>query len=526
MRTPRIWILTAISASCASACGSTSTSPVAPIDASLSADGTAAGLDAAGEPSRDASLGDGGSLGGDGASAGGDAAASTGVPDACAPGQSTSLTGRLLDPNGKNPVAHAVVFVPDPEAPLPVLAGLPMPCGCDGLYPATVLAVTTTGIDGRFVLPNIPASAVSGGTLSFVTQLGKWRVQASVSGAAACAGATAPDIHLPSSAAQGDIPDIAISTGGADSLECLPIRMGIAASEYASGGSGGSRHIHVFRGYQGPDTSPASPAPYASLYDTKSDLAAHDLVLLSCEGQETTGGNPGAPMTGAYQQNLYDYVQGGGRVFGSHFHDAWFRPTADGGMQGFAAGNVIGSGEPVGAFQGSGSSPEMIDDAVRFPVDIDTTQPDGGPFDAGADLSAWLAGILALDNGTVPVQYVRENVVSLNQPPAQEWMHLDPDVTQATIPSTPQLFSVDVPRSAAPGTCGRIVYSDLHGSGPPGQLGPGDVAADYPDAGPGGGIVPDGCSTRALTAQESVLEYMVFELSSCLGAPLPAVRVP
>lgn len=441
----------------------------------------------------------------------------------CPAGSAATVTGRVLDPGGHNPVAHAVVFVPDPRAALPGLAGMPMPCGCDGLYPMTVLAVTSTDTDGRFTLADIPSPAVTNGALTVVAQVGKWRVRTTFSGVVTCASNGAPDVRLPSSGAEGDLPDIAISTGGADSLECLPIRMGIAASEYAPGGATADpdHHVRIFQGAQGPNTSTPAPQSSVSLYDTAGDLAAHDLVLFSCEGAETTGGNPGTPMTGAYQQNLYDYVRGGGRALTSHLHDAFFRSTKDGGAQGFASGNVLGAGAPVGTFQGSGSMPEMIDDAVTFPVDVDTAEPDGGPFAEGADLLAWLTGIGAVKgNLAFSEQFVRENVVSLNDPPTQEWLHLDPSVDSGTVIGASQLFTLDTPRSGSPGTCGRIAYSDVHVSGPPGSI----VAiapADYPDAGPGGGIVPEGCTNRPLTPQESALEYMLFNLSSCLGAGLP-----
>ncbi|HEY0467878.1 MAG TPA: hypothetical protein VGC79_26945, partial [Polyangiaceae bacterium] len=101
--------------------------------------------------------------------------------------------------------------------------------------------------------------------------------------------------------------------------------------------------------------------------------------------------------------------------------------------------------------------------------------------------------------------------------------------------------------------CGRVVYSALHVSGGPGQSVSGVAAdADYPvgaggatgaggaagTAGGGGrpgfpggpgippgggiggqakaGIVPSGCAKHPLTPQEAALEFMFFDLSSCL----------
>ena len=77
--------------------------------------------------------------------------------------------------------------------------------------------------------------------------------------------------------------------------------------------------------------------------------------------------------------------------------------------------------------------------------------------------------------------------------------------------------------------CGRVVYSDLHVSGGPGSDEPG-VAPDYPDAGligtnRKGGTVPAGCATHPLTPQEKALEFMLFDLSSCL-VPIGELPVP
>ena len=51
------------------------------------------------------------------------------------------------------------------------------------------------------------------------------------------------------------------------------------------------------------------------LWDSTADLMKNDIVLLSCEGGETSGAVP---------QNLEDYLNAGGRAFASHFHYAWF----------------------------------------------------------------------------------------------------------------------------------------------------------------------------------------------------------
>src|SRR6185369_6000599 len=117
--------------------------------------------------------------------------------------------------------------------------------------------------------------------------------------------------------------DIAVSTGSADTLECLMRRIGIPSAEYVAG-SAGTGHIHVFSGGSnagggvGTPENPAmtgAPGSSQNLWKNKDQLMGYDIVLLSCEGGETADANPGA---------LQEYLDAGGRAFASHFHYSWF----------------------------------------------------------------------------------------------------------------------------------------------------------------------------------------------------------
>jgi hypothetical protein len=101
-------------------------------------------------------------------------------------------------------------------------------------------------------------------------------------------------------------------------------------------------------------------------------------------------------------------------------------------------------------------------------------------------------------------------------------------------------FSFDTPIGKNP-ACGRVVYSDLHVSGGPGHNAPG-VPADYvaprvvmpvplmPPRGERMNIVPSDCAMHPLTPQEKALEFMIFDLSSCLvpigGVPMAPPQSP
>ncbi|HEY1536449.1 MAG TPA: hypothetical protein VGF76_20655 [Polyangiaceae bacterium] len=430
----------------------------------------------------------------------------------CSGSNTTTIEGYVYDPAGKNPLYNVSVYVPDPSSPLPNLDTVPLACGCSQLYPAKVLATgSPTDATGHFEIPCAPS-----GTVSLVVQTGKWRRQYDGIAVTANQPNTAPKLQLPASSAEGSLPNIAISTGGADSLECLPLRFGVASSEYVLGDATGG-HIHIYTGYHGATMTQGSVDSYQTLWDQQAHLNEHDVVLLSCEGHETTGGAPGVPMNPMFQSYLMAYANAGGRVFASHYHYAWFNT------------GPFGTGANTLATWTTGS--QTIDDSRSFAADIDTTLAGGAAFPEGSALGQWLSLVGALTANQLPIWFARNNVQALTQPPSTEWIHLAADVRQA--PSATQYFSVDTPiGSGSAAVCGRIVYSDLHVSGGPGTNAPG-VAPDYPTmptqggrrgfGGRGGGggelqggIVPSQCAAHALTPQEEALEFMLFDLSSCL----------
>ena len=420
---------------------------------------------------------------------------------ACASSNTTTIEGFVYDPAGKNPLYNVSVYVPDPSSPLPDLDNVPLGCGCSQLYPAKVLAVgNPSDATGHFVIPCAPS-----GTVSLVVQTGKWRMRYDGIAVTANQSNMAPKLRLPANSSEGSLPNIAISTGGSDSLECLPLRIGVAASEYALGSATGG-HIHIYTGFHGATMEQGSAASYQTLWDQQAHLNEHDVMLLSCEGQETTGGTPGMPLNSTAQTYLMNYANAGGRVFASHFQYAWFNtgPFGSGANQ-LATWNV---------------GMQQINDRQAITADIVTTLPGGAPFPEGSALQQWLNLVGATTANQLPIWFARTNVKALAQPPSTEWIHIDANAPQAA--SSTQYFSADTPIGAAPGAvCGRVVYSDVHVSGGPGTNAPG-VAADYPNSPPAtfgggqGGIVPSECATHALTPQEAALEFMLFDLSSCL----------
>ncbi|MDP9034361.1 MAG: carboxypeptidase regulatory-like domain-containing protein [Myxococcota bacterium] len=399
-------------------------------------------------------------------------------------GSSTNLVGTVYDPAAKNgtgianPLYGVVVYVPaEKPGPLPQGASC---ASCAALYPAHSVTYAITDAKGQFVLKDVPA----GPDVPLVVQVGKWRKQYTLKNVVACKD-NVPDsvLRLPGNGGEGDLPNIAISTGGLDSLECLLSRIGVDASEY-SGGPSGSGHIHIFAGAgsaPAPNTSPAGPLSPTALWTSKDAMMPYDLVLLSCEGGETTNMN---------QQALYDYANAGGRVFASHFHYSWF----DSGP--FAPFNL--------ATWKVGSN-----DIGTVNANIATMTSTGAPFPRGQAMKDWLTDRGALTNGELPIQQARHNAdVSAANVKSTVWISADQN---AQAPNATEYFSFETPLGGPSSEmlCGRVVYSDLHVGAASNDYG-GSIAT---------GVVPSGCGNRALSPQEKALEFMLFDLSGCVAPP-------
>jgi hypothetical protein len=438
----------------------------------------------------------------------------------CSAGATTSISGKVYDPAMKDPLYNVAVYVPaTPLQPLP--KGVPTgadACSCGALFKSGAIASTTTAADGSFKLTNAPA----GSAVPLVLQIGKWRrvVKIKVAG---CQDNPQADKSLalpgtvPAADTDDNMPDIAVSTGSADSLECLMLRMGIPASEYVAG-PGGTGHVHVYSGGQPgvsvpteavgyPEAHPMPGAPESdtNLWDSPAHLMPYDITLLSCEGAETYNAKPSV---------LEQYLDAGGRVFASHYHYSWF------------AGVLLKPADP----QTYAPPTDWGSDLASWHIDLYETTPDGGidvngpvggaidqtlngsgaPFPKGQALSQWLGVVNALGQNGVPAQQLsiyqpRYNaVVGPSNTHSQSWI-----TSTGTVPNQTMYFSFDTPVNApappdggVPNYCGRTVFSDLHVAGNPSTT----------DTSP----PPAGCQSVDLSPQEKALEFMLFDLSSCV----------
>ena len=230
-----------------------------------------------------------------------------------------------------------------------------------------------------------------------------------------------------------------------------------------------------------------SPASSTALWTSGMAMQPYDIVILSCEGAEAANANA---------QALNDYANLGGRVFASHFHYSWFNQAP------FAAYNL--------ATWHTGTQ-----DLGNINGLIQTTLSDGvTPFPKGMAMLQWLTNLAALTNTTppeLPIQQSRHNAdVTVANVPSTPWIVADQQVTAA--PGATQYFSWDMPIPTPPdGACGRVVFSDLHIGAASGDYGQAAGAMNFTP-----GIVPSGCANNPLSPQEKALEFMLFDLSSCL----------
>ena len=442
---------------------------------------------------------------------------------ACSGKTTTTVSGIVYDPALRNPLYNISVYVPAvPLTPLP--KGVPTgkdACSCGALYQSGAIVNTSTAVDGTFTLSNVPV----GTKVPLVLQVGKWRKQINID-VKACQDNPQADksLGLPSAVASGDtitsMPDIAVSTGSADTLECLMTRIGLPTTEYVAG-TGTTGHVHVFSGGSlfggggAPETPSMAGAPksWTGLWASQAQLMPYDIVLLSCEGGETYNANPPA---------LEAYLNAGGRAFGSHFHYAWFAGPIGSG-QSYKAPADWGTNLATWTTDMSGASSGDIGGIIDTTLNGSTL-----PFAKGIALQQWLTDLGALGKGGVPstelsIYQPRFNaVVGPTDTPSQPWITSD----SSGIAGETMYFSFDTPvkpptppDGGAPQYCGRAVFSDLHVAGDP-------STHDKPLVAP-----PAKCDTGPLSPQEKALEFMLFDLSSCVipdtvsppdaGTPLP-----
>ena len=375
---------------------------------------------------------------------------------ACDGGATTTITGRVVagtiaQYGTPDPVPGVLVYVPN--APLKAFSTGVQCSQCGADVSGNPLVQTTTGIDGTFVITNMPV----GNNIPVVIQLGRWRREVTFN-VPSCATTAVGDIHMPRTKAEGDIPFTAIDTGNVDAIECVLLKMGVDQGEFTKPGVGGRMEMYTGNGANAGAGTPAE----TTLVNSLATLDEYDQVFFPCWGGEFL-------KTGAQQTNVIDYTSNGGRVFSTHYSYTWlFNDAPFSGTANWAANTNSWN-------------------ALTGAVDQSSQQ--------GQTFAGWL-NVIGLNPASLNIAFPREDSTAVVAPTLQ-WIY-------SSSPQFPLDFSFETPINMSP-QCGRVFYLDFH----------------VTNAGTSGVAFPNECTAGPMTAQEKVLEYMIWQLAQCTPPPPP-----
>ena len=414
----------------------------------------------------------------------------------------TVYTGALTNPD---PVYNALVYIPNlqPGQSLPALVAGPTCDRCAPLTPDQAIASAITGPDGSFKLNYVPT-----GNVTVVVQLGKWRRVVTVP-VTPCINNMLPagTVRLPRDHTDGDIPLMAISTGTADSIECVLRKMGISDSEFTIPGGGGRINLYHNNG----SIAAAGATPdQAVLWGGAGPnggvpMSSYDVVLLPCDGINGDG-----PIPPAYQ-NLVNFTTAGGRALVTHYSQTWIKlmNTVPPKRTAFPeTANWVDETKYFGTYNNVN---------YDFPV---TAMVNTG-FQKGADFAQWLVNVGASAvYGSIPINHAVHNIDTLlTNTGAQAWLTSPLQARQynPTTMVTQQFihhYTFNTPvGSSGDNQCGRVVYSSFHVN----------------DTISLGTTFPAECTSTTFSAQEKVIEFMLLDLESCIqtnAAPPPPAPPP
>jgi hypothetical protein len=412
------------------------------------------------------------------------------VDTTCSSSSRTTLKGRVFDPAGTNPLQGVAVFIPNDAATLPVVVRGTSTCRQLAIGDYVTIAVTDA--TGSFTLNDVP----TGIGVPITVQLGKWRRTTTVNVPTPCATTTVPDgvLRLPKNHKEGDMPQMALLTGGCDDFGCFMTNIGIDPAEFGAPHNGGAVDVYQGLGVGGSGASlsngTAGDCTNAScpLWASKQSLEFYDMAILSCECGENTQTKPAAAM-----QALHDWLDEGGSVLASHFQYTWFKNSPSADFQNVAT--WLGDSVAVGSGM----------------YDVNTS------FRLGKVFGDWLDGVGALDtsgaSSTIALQNVASSVSSVSAL-VNQWIYdtsTRPTETKALSFETPVGGNLLPPAPEERTYCGGVAFTDLHTTG-----GSTDMVS----------AIPSGCTPARLTPQQAVEEFLFFNVLGWAPQPVQVVSPP
>jgi len=536
------------------------------------------------------------------------------VPDCSSePIKTTSITGKVYDPAGNNPLYNVFVYVANnPDDPN--LKAFPAGITCD-VCGATAAGSpllsegdkfgTYTAVDGSFTLKNVPV----GKGVTVVIQLGRWRRVFKVDVDTPCAVNPITDktLLMPSKQSDGNIPLMAMVTGKVDSLECVLRKMGIDGSEFTNPSGGGRVQFYLgsaadksllYSGQKIDNVTPTQDKLFVTDATTSQPVINnYDMTILACQGRD-------AAEDADQQKALRGYAASGGRVFATHYNYRWLSTNDQSTAQ---AGKADNWSEVAKWHADENDKPSS---AIGH-IDL-VSNPKGPAF------QGWLEAVNAStpNSGTISVDVVRHDsdLISSVAGQTQQWLYRDgvnyktcsrskascsatnacvakvcnlntafdcttnactkvcqnnvtkvctqngdcPGSTCATqtcgnntcsgndysgtqVPlhftyNTPVNLVQDLTASPPALQCGRVLFSDFHVQDAdewddvfPSACGVACTTANAATKCAAGGKCVSGYCLNPMTPQEKLLEYMIFDLGSCVPPPetcKPATACP
>ena len=425
---------------------------------------------------------------------------------ACDGGTQTSVTGIVragisawtqLTPD---PVPNVLVYVPN--APLDAFTpgASCRQCGAD--VSGSPLVSTYTDFDGTFTLTNVPA----GTNIPIVIQLGRWRRQFRVT-VPACASTTLPTLNMPRNQSEGDLPLTAISTGSVDALECVLLKMGVDQSEFtADTGAGGTGRMQIYAGDPGANGgNPHNGAPGATIASARNEPTLmgaggtymnYDQIMFPCWGAAAT-------KTATELANLVTYSDSGGHFFATHYSYSWLVNNAE--------FNTVANWNPN--FDNPGT--------VNWTLGASTAVPPSPPAPHTETFAKWLNHIGALSNSAATVPSSPQVSISNPRHDADSVANGSVDWIDGTDQrangggftgngtALVEHFTFNTPVGQA-SQCGHDIFSDFHVTNA---------------SNTNGMTFPAECDT-AFAPQEKILEFMIWDLASCVPPPASPTCTP
>ncbi|HNF98205.1 MAG TPA: hypothetical protein PK493_12975 [Pseudomonadota bacterium] len=402
----------------------------------------------------------------------------------CPPtGSDTVVYGKVTAPNGVDPIREAIVYVPASGIPEEFPGDVSCEV-CNSPIGGTPVTQAITGIDGTFELHRVP---VTDGT-PIVIQKGRWRKTTRIK-VEKCErqALTAEDSRLPRTQNEGSIPKMAVAVGNWDAIECVLRGVGLQDREFSA--PAGSGAVHLYNNRQDGTGAPSGVSVSELLTDLKK-MKQYNLIFLNCSDDTFSAS---LLRDAKVKKNLVDYVAAGGRMYITDWsYDFVGQPPEFAPYICFNDDKPCTDLSPHGRFTATGAL--RTGSVNPLWADIDQTHQ------GGKNLATWMSNLPdPSPGGRVKIVDDVGSWVLMQQTAQDQTKYPSTTWLWGTIKGQrrPVTVTFDYPAQNA---CGKVLYATYH-------------TRDHSET----GLFPSYCPKTKLIPQEQVLEYLIFEISSCVG---------